>query len=229
MAERKRLVDILNQSQSKSIADAWDTTEAAAEFAPLPKGEYRCVAVAGELFTAKSGTAGYKITFEIADGQLRGRKVWHDIWLTPAALPLAKRDLAKLGIASLDQLEAPLAARFICKVRVTIRTTDAGVEYNRVVSFERIGIESADPFAPVANPPEANNADDEDDGHGDAWEPPPPSRHGAEQFPFGANVPNGHDITTCKCEVCAEARRLDLEHQRRCQQQQIPAPNGRRQ
>ena len=32
-------------------------------------------------------TPGYKIEFEILDGDYRGRKLWHDCWLTPAALP----------------------------------------------------------------------------------------------------------------------------------------------
>ncbi len=224
--ERKRLSDILAETQRKSIASAWDSTQAAAEFAPLPKSEYQCVAVAGELFTAKSGTAGYKITFEIAEGAYRGRKVWHDIWLTPAALPLAKRDLAKLGIVSLEQLERPLPVCYLCRVKVAIRSSDEGVEYNRVIAFERIGVVEVDPFAPPGtSPPEG---DGDGDGRGDAWEPPPaPSRNrDAEPFPFGANVPQGHDVALCKCGVCAEARRLDLEYHRRCQQ--ASHVNGRR-
>ncbi len=215
MNERKRLVDILADAQRKSIAAAWSTTTAAAEFAPLPKGEYQCVAVAAELFTAKSGTAGYKITFEIAEGEYRGRKVWHDIWLTPAALPLAKRDLAKLGITALDQLESPLPARYLCRVKVALRSSDGGVERNRVVAFECVGVEAADPFAPLHTQSEKTNVAAAGDGHADAWEP----------FPFGANVPQGHDVALCKCGVCAEARRLDLELHRRAQQQ--PTPNGR--
>ncbi len=34
---------------------------------------------------------------EKLDCSPHGRQFWHDIWLTPVALPMAKRDLAKLG------------------------------------------------------------------------------------------------------------------------------------
>lgn len=190
MSERKRLSDILHDSDRKSIADAWNTTVAAADFAPLPPGPYEVVAVCGELFTAKSGTAGYKLTFEVSYGDFKGRKIWHDIWLTPAALPLAKRDLLKIGITSLDQLERPLPARFQCKVKLALRKNDDGIEYNRVVSFECVGVEKSDPFAPPTEGAEGSAPvvdADAGDGHGDAWEPPAnaPPREGL--FSHGAN------------------------------------------
>jgi hypothetical protein len=116
--ERKRLSDIL--PGAGGLADTWAKTEAAAEFAPLPKGEYDAVIVQGELFTARTGTPGYKLTFEVGEGDCAGRRFWHDVWLTPAALPLAKRDLGKLGITRLEQLEQPLPARFCCRVKLAL-------------------------------------------------------------------------------------------------------------
>ncbi len=54
MTERKKLSDILQQSSDREkLTSLWKTTAAAAEFAPLPKGEYAFRIVAGELFTSK--------------------------------------------------------------------------------------------------------------------------------------------------------------------------------
>jgi hypothetical protein len=67
-------------------------TKAAENFAPLPSGEYVARIVGGELFTSKSkGTAGYKLAFRVLEGDYQGRQFWHDGWLTPAALSMAKR------------------------------------------------------------------------------------------------------------------------------------------
>jgi hypothetical protein len=110
----------------------------------LPRGDYRCRVTDGELVTSKSGTPGYVVTFTVADGEHKGRKLWHTAWLTPAALPMSKRDLLKLGVTSLDVLERPLPAGIVCDVRVVVRTDDDGVERNRVVSFSVVEL-LADP------------------------------------------------------------------------------------
>ena len=148
---RKSLSDILHSDQQQSLRSAWDETEAAEEFKPLPAGEYVARIVAGELFTSKTKqTAGYKLTFGVIDGEHAGRQFWHDVWLTPAALPMAKRDLAKLGVVSLDQLEQPLPQGIVCRVKLVLRAVDDGAEFNSVKSFavERIDAPQADPFAP---------------------------------------------------------------------------------
>src|SRR5262245_35874352 len=94
---RRKLSDILRPDNGRdALEKSWAATEAAGDFAPLPPGEYACRLVSGELFNAKSGTPGYKICFEVAEGEHAGRRVWHDVWLTAQALPMAKRDLAKL-------------------------------------------------------------------------------------------------------------------------------------
>ena len=82
-----------------------------------------------------------------------GRRFWHDLWLTPAALPMTKRDLAKLGVASLDQLEKPIPQGIRCKVKLALRRDDDGNEHNRVQLFTVIGVDApeVDPFAPSAN------------------------------------------------------------------------------
>ena len=150
MAEtRKKLTDILN-GNGGSFKSVWDTTAAANEMGPLPAGEYLCRTLAGELFQSKGGTPGYKLTLEVVEGDYTGRRCWHDFWLSPAALPMSKRDLAKLGITSPDQLERPLPAVFRLLVKLTLRKDDNGNEQNKVARFELAGVEPPEPFAPAS-------------------------------------------------------------------------------
>jgi hypothetical protein len=149
-AARRKLSDILNGG-GESLRLAWANTAAASDFTPLPAGTYVARIVSGELATAKSGTPGYKLTFKVLEGEYAGRQFWHDIWLTAAALPMAKRDLGKLGVTSLEQLEKPLPPGIRCGVKLALRRGDDGTEYNRVRAFDVIGIDKPedDDFAPV--------------------------------------------------------------------------------
>jgi hypothetical protein len=148
--ERKSLSDILHAGERDSLSQSWNSTKAAGESTPLPTGRYDCHA-SGELFTSRNGTPGYKLTFKLLDGEYAGRHVWHDRWLTPAAMPMTKRDLAKLGITSLEQLDRPLQQGIRCRMQIVQREADDGVKYNQVRSFEFMGIDTpvADPFAPA--------------------------------------------------------------------------------
>ncbi len=152
MNHNTRLSDILANGNRDDLSHAWADAKPAEEFAPLPAGEYVAHVINGELFTARTNrTAGYKLTFKVIDGTHTGRQFWHDVWLTPAAMPMAKRDLAKIGVTTLEQLEQPLPQGIRCKVKLALRKDDDGTEYNRVRSFEVIGIDKseADAFAPA--------------------------------------------------------------------------------
>jgi len=155
-APRRRLSDILNGGAG-SLRDQWRTTEAAEDFAPLPAGTYTARVIGGELFTAKTGTPGYKLTFRVIEGEHAGRQIWHDVWLTPAALPMAKRDLGKLGVRDVEQLENPLPPGIRCACKLALRCGDDGTEYNRVRTFDVIGVDAEptadDDFAPAADAP----------------------------------------------------------------------------
>ena len=159
--QRRSLSDILPRADRDRLAETWETTTAADDLGPLPAGEYHCRILSGELFNSRSGTAGFKLSFEIIDGEHVHRRVWHDIWLSPAALPLAKRDMSKIGITRLDQLERPLPARILATVRLSLRRDDDGTERNRVVRFDVTGIEPAEPepFTPIADATDADGFD----------------------------------------------------------------------
>jgi hypothetical protein len=137
---RKSLVDVLNGTAREALARQFDEAEAAGDMLPLPRGTYRCRVADGELVTSKSGTPGYTLTFTVDDGDHKGRRLWHSAWLTEAAMPMSKRDLAKLGVTSLDMLDRPLPAGFVCDVKVALRVDDDGVERNRVVSFNVVEV-----------------------------------------------------------------------------------------
>jgi hypothetical protein len=145
------LSEILKNGQQEDLQKQWDATRAAAEFAPLPAGEYIARILAGELEISRAkSTPGYRLAFRVLEGAHANRQFWLDIWLTPAALPMAKRDLAKIGITELDQLERPIQQGIRCRVQLTLRRDDAGTERNHVRRFEVVGIDEpeADPFAP---------------------------------------------------------------------------------
>jgi hypothetical protein len=159
-----RLSDILANGSGGSIRDIWNNTEAAGEMGPLPPGEYTAQIIAGDLETSRiNSTPGYKLTFRVVEPVVfAGRQFWHDCWLTAAALPQTKRDLGKLGVTSLEQLDNPLPKGIRCRCKLALRRDDNGNERNRVRSFEVIGIDAptADAFAPIDELTKNGDADD---------------------------------------------------------------------
>jgi hypothetical protein len=188
---RKRLSDILTDSGAvRKLESAWQATAAAAEFAPLPPGEYTFRVLAGELFSSRGGTPGYKLMLEVSEGDYEGRHVWHDLWLTPAALPMTKRDLAKIGVSDIAQLERPLPPGILIKGRLALRRDDDGNEGNRLTRFEFAGIEPGDAFEPQ------DTGADADPGAAPPvnGSPTPAAGNGhqaSDLFPYGASARNG--------------------------------------
>jgi hypothetical protein len=186
MEPRKKLSDILRNGNAGNngndwINEKWEDIPPAPDFGtPVPRGWYITHVIDGELFNAGTGTPGFKVSFEIIEGEHAGRRLWYDIWLTGAAKRAAVRDFAKLGIRDKEQLEKPIPRKQIrCKVLAVVRKDDGGLERNAVKSFDVIGIDppETDPFAPpdaVGNEPPGNPAGK---AAGEKDEP----------FPFGAN------------------------------------------
>jgi hypothetical protein len=151
--ERKRLSDILLNSERDRLEQLWKTTTAAPDLKPLPTGTYRCRIVDGKLFTSRNGKHGYKLTLEVQEGEHAGRPLWHDLWLTDDALKYALRDLKKLGVESLGQLDHPLPAGIIIEANVVLKRGDDGAERNELGNmhpFDVVDIDppKPDPFAP---------------------------------------------------------------------------------
>lgn len=154
-----RLTDLLADTGQGDLATQWEDTTAAAERELLPPGKYLCRVARGELGKSRTGTPRYTVRFDVMDGPNAGAAVYCDHWLTPAALPQTKRDLAKLGVRSLSQLERPVPPGIVCEVHVVIRATDGGDQRNAVRRFDFVRHDAAavdDPdFAPPQTPGEA--------------------------------------------------------------------------
>ena len=146
-----RLSDILANGNGGGIDDLWDATAAADDFGPLPSGEYIAHLTAGELIQSRTNqTPGYRMTFTVIEGDFANRRFWHECWLTPAALPQTKRDLAKIGISKPAMMEQAIPKGIRCKCKLALRKDDQGNESNRLKTFEVIGIDkpTVDEFAP---------------------------------------------------------------------------------
>ena len=162
----KTLSEILHEGERERLATSWQTTEAAEEFTPLPGNTYIARIIGGELTQSRTNaTPGYKLTFKVLEGEHQDRQFWHDVWLTEPGLPMANRDLGKLGVKTMDQLDSPLPPGIRCKVKLVLRRDDDGTEYNRVRGFEVIGIDPPehDAFAPAANNSDAESAEEPDE------------------------------------------------------------------
>ncbi len=157
MTQRKSLSDILHNGDQEALARAWGETKAAEDFVLLPAAWYVCHLLTADPFNAeKKGTPGVKLCFKLLEGEYAGRKVFHDCWLTPAALAQTKRDLVKLGITTLEQLESPPPQGIRCRVKLVVRKADDGTEYNQVKRFDVLGYvppPPPDPFAPADTTP----------------------------------------------------------------------------
>jgi hypothetical protein len=110
---------------------------------------------------------------------------------------MAKRDLAKLGITNLEQLEMPLPPGILIKGKLVLRKDDDGNESNQLKHFEFIGVEKGDAYEPEDLENTGGNQ-----GDGRPLEPnskPSPELAGngngqktGEMFPFG-DKGNGQD------------------------------------
>jgi hypothetical protein len=150
----RKLSEILRQSNINStIESLWGSTEAASDYGKIPAGEYTADIVAGEAIEGRAnGTPGYRLTFVVVDGDFSGRRFWHDLWFTEKALPQAKRDLAKIGVTELKQLDRHLPAVFRCTVKLGLRR-DGEYEANHVRRFEVLEatLPKPDAFAPKSH------------------------------------------------------------------------------
>jgi hypothetical protein len=179
--ERKKLSDILGAGNGNNFNNTWNMTAAADDYGPLPPGTFTVRILSGELFQSKrNGTPGYKLTCQVTAGDYEGRRLWLDFWLSPAALPMTKRDLAKIGIERPEQLNEAIPPGILLSVKVSLRRDDDGNESNKVQRFECIGFEPGDAFEPRDAPDMAADAPVK---AADAPVNKP------EDFPFGVNAP----------------------------------------
>jgi hypothetical protein len=137
--------------------NAFDATEAAPQFAPLPPGSYKARVVRGEYTTTRAGADAYRIRFEVTEGPHAGQTVIRTWTFSERALPYTKRDLAPFGLTSSAKLLSPFpepGREYLVRLVVALQRGDDGIERNDI---KRVTLLSAgpptDPPAPPTAPP----------------------------------------------------------------------------
>lgn len=123
---------------STSGLDAFDNAK---PFEPLPVGNYRARVVSGSIQQTRKGDEGYRIVFEVTEGEFLGGRVSR-IWVfTDKAIGYAKRDLAAFGLTTSKQLREPFPAtgcEVYCRLTVALQRGDNGDTFNDVKRFDDI-------------------------------------------------------------------------------------------
>jgi hypothetical protein len=131
-----------------------------ASFAPLPNGRYVAAVTNSEFKPTKNGTGEYlELTFEVLEGEHKGRKLWARLNLKNAsaeAVRIAEQELSAICHAtgvmrpndSLELHDIPL----LLDVKVTKRN-DTGDLTNEIKGYKRRGHEDQRPQANGSTPP----------------------------------------------------------------------------
>jgi hypothetical protein len=138
--------------------------EPSTDYDPLPAGKYLAVITESEMKPTKSGTGSYlQFTFEILDGQFKGRKVWARLNLANSnemTVKIAQAELSAICravgvLAPNDSVELhnlPLVIAVKCKKR-----PDTGEISNEVRGFAKKETPQPTPSTPGTSPtPSAN-------------------------------------------------------------------------
>ena len=134
-----------NGKQAGGIA-AFDATEAAPEFTPLPPGIYAARVQRGEYGSTKAGADAYRLRFEITEGPLTGKTVLRTLTFGPKALPYTKRELAPFGVTTMAQLLTPFpepGREYLVRLVVALQRGDDGVERNDVKRIDIVRVDES--------------------------------------------------------------------------------------
>lgn len=139
-----------NDGDDKNLESLWNSSQPAPDDEPVPRGNYLTKIVEGKRGQANNGTKFYQTKHIIQDGDRTGQAVFQKYWLTNNAMPRTRRELAKHGITSFEQLDSPLPAELVCETRIVIEESDDGYRSNKIVRLKVVRVEEkrADPFAP---------------------------------------------------------------------------------
>jgi len=121
-----------------------NTVDPASSFDPIPAGKYIAAITESEMKPTKNGNGHYlELTFDILDGQYKGRKVWARLNLdnpNAQAVQIARGELSAICRAvgvmqpqdSIELHNLPLAIKVTCKKR-----EDTGEITNEIKGYEK--------------------------------------------------------------------------------------------
>jgi len=144
-----------NSSNTSGGIDAFDTAEAAPEFAPLPPGIYSARILRGEYCSTRAGADAYRIRFEVTEGEHKGKTTIRTWTFGPKALTYTKRDLAPFGLTTTAKLLSPFpepGREYLVRLVVALQKGDDGVERNDIKRIELLRVEES-PAAEFLLPP----------------------------------------------------------------------------
>jgi hypothetical protein len=122
---------------------AFDNTEPAPEFTPIPPGVYVGRVVRGEYCTTRNGSDGYRMKFQVTEGPHAGKTVIRTWTFTARSLPYARRDLAPFGLTTSAALLAPFppaGKECIVRLVVAIQTGNDGSQFNDIKKIDLIRV-----------------------------------------------------------------------------------------
>lgn len=126
-----------------SFLDAFDSAQPAPEYTPLAAGIYQVRIVSGSYQQTKSNADGYRIAFEVVEGPHKGRRMSRTYTFGDKAIEYTKRDLAKFGLTTGQQLLEPFPAmgrEVFCRLFVAVQRGDNGAEFNDVKKIDAVRV-----------------------------------------------------------------------------------------
>lgn len=139
-----------------------EQVEPTASYDVLPKGKYLCMAIASELKPTKNGTGEYlQITFEVIDGQFKGRKIFERLNIrnqNKVAEDIAQRALSALchAIGVIHLQDSDQLHNLPVVLDISVEDGRDGYEaQNRVKGYSSAGGASQPAARPAAAAPAA--------------------------------------------------------------------------
>jgi hypothetical protein len=123
--------------------DAFDSTEAAPEFVPLPPGIYFARVLRGEYCSTKAGADAYRLRFEVTEGEHAGKTIIRTWTFGPKALPYTKRDLGPFGLTTSAKLLSPFpeaGREYLVRLVVALQRGDDGIERNDIKRIDLLRV-----------------------------------------------------------------------------------------
>lgn len=129
------------------------------EFSALPEGQYVVIATASEMKPTKSGNGQFlQFTFEVLDGQQKGRKLWARLNLVnpnQTAVDIAQRELGAIcrAVGVIKPSDSAELHNKPMLITVAVEIDDRKRESNIIKKYEAVG-----PGASVAAPTASGGA-----------------------------------------------------------------------
>lgn len=125
---------------------AFDSTEPAPEFSPLPPGIYQARVLRGEYTATRLGADAYRLRFQVTEGPHEGRAVIRTWTFGPKAMPYTKRDLAPFGLTTSAKLLLPFpepGREYLVRLVVALQRGDDGIERSDVKRIDLVRVDES--------------------------------------------------------------------------------------